>query len=254
MNLETLQGYFQNIVLSEKSRSADWVSQREGRLPSKGRLDIYHNAYRIRLIEVLRENFEHTAIYLGDDWFNQLAKTYVEQHPSTYNNIGYYGDKFAEFLLKQLSEDKEVAELAELDWLLRRAFDGEDSGVLTMETLPLVVSRDPENFRLFPVPTVTLTKHTCNTLDIWHAIDQENAPPPVILLPQPVDVLVWRKGHSPHFRSVLAHEATALSWMKEGYSINEIGESLQNRFPDIDASTVFGQMLHRWINDEVLAD
>lgn len=253
MNLEELQHRFQDIVLTKECTEADWVSEREGRLPSRERLAIYHNAYRVRLVEVLRENFEHTAIYLGDDWFNQLASDYVQSHHSTYNNIGYYGHQFAEFVANQLPEDKEVAELAELDWILRRAFDGEDSSVLTMETLPILVSQDPDNFCLTPVPTMTLTAHECNTLDIWHAIDRDETPPDVMPLPQKVDVLIWRKAHSPHFRSISPLESLALQWVSEGYAVNEIGEALQNRFPDVDVSNEFGLMLQRWITDELLA-
>lgn len=253
MNLEELQHRFQNIVLTKECTDADWVSEREGWLPSRDRLAIYHNAYRIRLVDVLRENFAHTVIYLGDHWFNQLASDYVQSHHSTYNNIGYYGHQFAEFVAHQLPEDKEVAELAELDWVLRRVFDGKDSVPLTMETLPVLVSQDPDNFCLTPVPTMTLITHEYNTLDIWHAIDKDSTPPEVIALPQQVDVLIWRKEHSPHFRSVSPLESLALQWVHEGHAVNEIGEALQNRFPDVDVSNEFGLMLQRWINDEVLA-
>ncbi|MFD2176189.1 DNA-binding domain-containing protein [Veronia pacifica] len=253
MNLQEIQSHFQDIVLNEHCQAANWVSDREGRLPSKQRLAIYHNAYRMRLIEVMFENFEHTAVYLGDEWFEQLATAYVQSHHSIFNNIGFYGHKFPAFLMTQLPDDKEVAELAELDWTLRRAFDGEDSDVLTLETLPILASRDPENFCLTPVPTMTLTTHECNTLDIWHAIDKEETPPTVTTLPQPVSVLTWRKGHSPHFRSVSPLEATAIQWASEGYRVEDIGEALQNRFPEIDISSEFGVMLHRWVIDEVLA-
>ncbi|WP_281543745.1 DNA-binding domain-containing protein [Grimontia sp. SpTr1] len=253
MSLQSLQDSFQTIVLSQQCTEADWVNEREGSLPSKDRLAIYYNAYRIRLIDVLRDNFEHTAVYLGDDWFNQLAADYVQTHPSTYTNIGYYGHLFAGFIAEQLPDDLEVAELAELDWTLRRAFDGEDSDVLTMEKLQTMATADPENIQLCAVPTLTLTTHTCNTLDIWHAIDKEETPPTVTPLPQSVDVLIWRKGHSPHFRSVSPLESAAISMIQTGINLNNLGAQLQAQFPDVDVSVEFGQMLHRWIEDEVLA-
>lgn len=252
MSLQGLQDSFQTIVLSQQYSEADWVKERKGSLPSKDRLAIYYNAYRIRLIDVLRDNFEHTAVYLGDDWFNQLAVDYVQAHPSTYTNIGYYGHLFAEFIAKQLPDGLEVAELVELDWTLRRTFDGEDGEVLTMETLQVKAAADPENIQLCAVPTLSLTTHTCNTLDIWHAIDKEEPPPTVALLPQAVDVLIWRKGHSPHFRSISPLESAAISMIQAGVNINDLGAPLQTKFPDVDVSVKFGQMLHRWIEDEVL--
>ncbi|WP_325894736.1 DNA-binding domain-containing protein [Grimontia sp. NTOU-MAR1] len=253
MSLQALQSSFESIVLGQDCNGADWVKESKGGLPSKDRLAIYYNAYRIRLIDILRDNFEHTAVYLGDDWFNQLAADYVQNHPSICNNIGYYGHLFAGFIAKQLPDDLEVAELAELDWTLRRAFDGEDSEVLTMETLQVKATTDPENIQLLAVPTLTLTTHTCNTIDIWHAIDKEETPPTVAPLPQVVDVLVWRKGHSPHFRSISPMESAAIYMIQKGVNLNDLGAHLQQQFPDVDVSVEFGQMLHRWLGDEVLA-
>ena len=84
MNLRELQIYFQHTLLNAECSGADWVRESARGLSSRDRLAIYHNAYRIRLKDVLLDTFEHTAIYLGDDWFNKLAAAYVQSHHSTY--------------------------------------------------------------------------------------------------------------------------------------------------------------------------
>ena len=226
MNLQELQTDFQRIILDAECADANWISKSAQGLSSQGRLAIYHNAYRVRLIDVLMDAFEHTAAYLGDDWFHQLASAYVQSHSSTHNNIGLYGQEFPQFLAEQLADDKEVAELAFLDWKLRRAFDGADSTVMTYDHLQLLASMEPQTYSLQPVPTLNLSTQYFNTLDIWHAINNDERPPVVELLPRPVDVLIWRKGLSPHFRSLSTIESAAITYVCSCDTLNVIGAKL----------------------------
>ena len=253
MNLQDLQTDFQQKVLDADGTSASWIKESPHGLSSKDRLAIYHNAYRVRLIDVLLDTFEHTAIYLGDDWFRQLAASYVQLHHSTHNNIGWYGREFPEYLAEQLADDLEVAELANMDWKLRRAFDGADSTVMTPVHMQQLASAESEIHQLQPVATLSVNTQHFNTLEIWHAINQDTQPPLVERLPQPVDVLIWRKEQSPHFRSLSTIEATAIRCICSGHTLEAIGEKLVQDFPDIDAVMECGQMLPRWIEDQVLA-
>ena len=253
MNLQDLQTNFQQAVLDVECVGADWVKESQHGLSSQSRLAIYHNAYRLRLIDVLLDTFEHTAVYLGDDWFQQLASTFVQSHNSTHSNIGLYGQQFPKFLAEQLPDDLEVAELALMDWTLRRAFDGPDCTVMTQEHLQQLASGERVINTLRPVPTLSVTRQRFNTLDIWHAINQDEHPPAVERLPQPVDILIWRKGHSPHFQSLSAIEASAIACVCSGGTLDTLAATLAKNFPQIDVATEFGMMLRRWISDQMLA-
>jgi len=250
MTLAELQNDFQRALFDTECKGADWISESARGLSARDRLDIYYNAYRLRLIDVLLDTFEHTAIYLGDDWFNQLAADYVQSHPSTYKNIGLYGKNFPGFLAEQLAEDKEVSELALMDWKLRRAFDGADSAVMTLDDLQHLANE--EGFRLQPVPTMTTCTQEYNSLEIWNAINQDQTPPVVERLPQPIELLIWRKGHSPHFRSLSIIESAAITYLSSADSLDAIGATLEKDFPDVDVATEFGLMLHRWLDDEII--
>ena len=253
MNLGELQTSFQKVLLDAQCIGADWVKGSARNLTSRDRLYIYHNAYRVRLIDVLLDTFEHTAIYLGDDWFHQLASDYVQSHHSTHTNIGLYGKEFPDFLAEQLADDLEVSELALMDWKLRRAFDGPDSTVMTQEDLQRLASEGNINFRLQAVATLSITTQHFNTLDIWQAINNDEHPPVVRRLDEPVDILIWRKGHSPHFRSIAKIESAAIACMSSKDSLDAIGVALGKDFPEADVTTDFGIMLHRWLDDEILS-
>ncbi|MCP4598376.1 DNA-binding domain-containing protein [Neptuniibacter sp.] len=252
MNLAELQADFQGLVLDRECQGAEWISGSKRGITSKRRLEIYHNAYRIRLIGVLRDTFEHTASYIGDDWFDRLAGSYVEANTSQHSNIGLYGQGFPEHLSEMLEHDQEVAELAHLDWTLRRAFDGPDADVLTREVLEKLAASGVSVEKFSPVPTLKLCSQRYNTLDIWHAINQDEVPPEVVTLDEPVHLLTWRKGHSPHFRSVSVIEYAALNYLCGGCDLEAIGEGLNADFPDADIVNEFGLMIARWLDDEIL--
>ena len=251
MKLEELQNDFQRALFDTECKSADWISKSARGLSARDRLDIYYNAYRFRLIDVLLDTFEHTAIYLGDDWFKQLATEYVQTHPSTYKNIGLYGKDFPAFLAEQLADDMEVTELALMDWKLRRAFDGLDSTVMTQGDLQQLAGEGVSIY-LQAVPTLTMCTQHFNTLDIWNAINQDQTPPAVERLPQPIDMLIWRKGYSPHFRSLSPIESAAIGCIVSGAMLEDIGAKLENDFTDADVATEFGLMLHRWLEDGII--
>ncbi len=238
-------------MLDTECVGADWVKDSQGELSSRDRLNIYHNAYRIRLIDVLLDTFEHTAVYLGDNWFKQLASAYVQFHGSIYTNIGLYGLDFPKFLAKQLPDDLDVSELAEMDWKLRRVFDGPDSVAMTRSDIQQLASGESES-RLHFIATMSVITQKFNTLDIWHAINQEQTPPKAQLQTEPVDVLIWRKGYSPHFRSLSVIESSAIAHLTNYRTLDDIGRALGLDYPDVDVATEFGLMLNRWLDDEIL--
>ena len=252
MKLQDLQTQFQKIMLDAECAGAEWVDNSAHNLSSCDRMGIYHNAYRVRLADVLMDTFEHTAIYLGDNWFHQLASDYVQKHHSSHTNIGLYGREFPNFLAKELADDKEVSELALLDWTLRRAFDGSDSTVMTPNDLQQLASGENTDVHLQPVPTLSIITQHFNTLDIWNAINNDEKPPEVEQLQEPLDVLTWRKGHSPYFRSLTKLESTSLTCICSDNTLDNIGTILERDFPEENIATEFGVMLQRWLADEIL--
>jgi hypothetical protein len=89
-------------------------------------------------------------------------------------------------------------------------------------------------------------------LQIWQDIDNNTNPPQAEVLDKPVSVLVWRKAHAPHFRSLSAFEAAAVSLIRRGCELEHLGSTLVGRFPNDDVATLFGELLRRWIDDEFL--
>lgn len=221
-------------------------------LAAPRRLAIYSHAYAARLTEALREGHGHTAAYLGEGAFALAAEGYIADCPSSHPNLRWFGVRFPEWLARRHHARPELGELAALDAALRRAFDGADAEALTAAHLAALQPRDLERLHLRFVPTLERMRFACNTLAIWHAIDADATPPRAERLESPLEVAVWRRDWRPHFRTVGATEAEAMSLARDGIGLEALCLALEGRHPGDDPATLEGTLLQRWITDEML--
>lgn len=216
-------------------------------------LAIYAHAYRQRLVEVLADAFAKTRGLLGDEAFDAAAVHYVNEHPPETRNLRWFGAEFATHLRSVFPALPAVAELAQLDWALRQAFDGPDSPVLVGADVAGVAPEDWASLRLVAVPTAGLLRFEHNTVAVWQAIDDEAEAPAVVRLEAAVDWLVWRKELQPHFRSLHAVEASLLRAMLAGASFAQACEEAQAQ-TDEDCTNHIGSGLRQWLEDGVLSE
>ena len=245
--LAGLQQQFMRYLHGEPNGFVDTLAAADGLAPA-ARAHIYLNAYRVRLLDTLKDSFDKTWAWLGDEAFEQAGLRYIEAHPPTQFSLRPFGDGFADALRDAWPADPEVAELARLDWALRDAFDGADAQPLEAAALATLSEEDWATvvFRLHP--TAQMLRMQRNTLDLWHAMDRGDTPPAVVDLAQPVTVLVWRKGVQPHFRSVDAAEAGMLAAMQSGMPFAAACETVESD----DAQALIGSWLARWLEDGLL--
>lgn len=83
--------------LLEQIRGSTALSALEG-------LQIYHNAYRSRLLAVLREDFPALLHWIGNESFEQLALAYLAAWPPRHFSIRWLGEKLPEFISSYVEE------------------------------------------------------------------------------------------------------------------------------------------------------
>ncbi len=215
-------------------------------------LAIYANAYRQRLVEALADAFAKTREMLGTDAFEAAALHYINEHPPETRSLRWFGAEFATHLRGLFPSQAAVAELACLDWSLRRAFDGPDSPVLAAVDLAGLPPEAWAVLRLMPVPTVELLRFEHNTVALWQAIDDEAEVPTVVRGDVAVHWLVWRMKLQPHFRSLHPIEAMLLSAMLAGATFAQACEQAQSQTEE-DCTHHIGSSLRQWLEDGVLS-
>ncbi len=235
MSLHTLQSDFCAYLLDRPSGIEPEIA---------GDLAVYHHAYRAQLLNCLRDTFEKTWSWLGDEPFEEAARAHIQAHPPHSWTMNVYGEGFDQTLAGLHPDDPEIGELAWLEWTLRRAFDGQDADPIDPSRLADI---DWDNAALHPVPTLRLGTVTTNCAAIWSALSQEQAPPAAARLPAPAAIRVWRQGLSVQFRSTDPVEEQALRRVLEGRDFAEICARCES--PD-----EIGRILGLWLQDGLIAE
>jgi len=241
MKLLQLQEQFRNHLLDRPSGVVAEIS---------GDLAVYHHAYRAQLLNCLRDTFEKTWSWLGDDGFEAAARAHIEAHPPSAWTLNVYGEGFDRTLAGLYPDDPEVSELAWLEWTLRRAFDGPDADPVEQATLAAL---DWDQAVLYFVPTLRLGTVTTNCAALWSALAADTAPPPAQRLPAPCGLRVWRQGLSVRFHTLDAAEERALRLALGGADFPEICGILATELGEQESSAEIGRILGLWLQDGMIA-
>jgi hypothetical protein len=236
---------------------ADWLTDRPGTMTAwvggaaQAGLDVYHNGYRVRLADCLREMFEKTALWLGDEAFMAAARAHIDSTPPDGWTLGVYGDGFDRTLARLYPDDPEVVELAWLDHALARTFEGYDADAVSADRLAGV---NWDEASLIFVPTLRTGPAITNAGAIWSALAAQEEPPAASMLPQPRAMLVWRQGFTPCFRTIETVEADILAAAAAGAGFETICASLIDRLGEEAGVARAGALLGQWIGDGLIAE
>jgi hypothetical protein len=144
--------------LVEQLRSAS-------REQSMRRLDVYRNAYFIRLEAALAHDFPSCERVLGRAEFARQAGNYVVAQPSVSPSLRNLGDGFADWL--RVHAAAVLADLADIEWAAMRIFDGPNAVPVNSDAMQAFTAEEWETLRVNLVPTLTLLSLTSNADEVW---------------------------------------------------------------------------------------
>ena len=212
-----------------------------------GRLHVYHHAYRARLAEVLADTYAKTCLYMGCDTFDAHARDYAVAHPPRTRSLNRYGEGLVQALRSAYPDNPELHELAQLDWDLRTRFDGADVLVLGSESAQAACDWTTQADVLHP--SALLRNVTTNVVSLWNAIHTNDEVPESTPLPAPTALLVWRKGHQPHFQTLEGAQATWLGHLRAGASVQDACAALLEAGHWSGDASVLSPWLAQLLND-----
>lgn len=250
----TLQDAFQGAVLASDRTPGLFVH--EGREVTGG-FDLYINAYRARLAEALKDNYPVLHLALGDALFDPLAAAYIEQRPSSYRSIRWFGDGLREFIDQNpdLLPHPALADLASMDWALRGAFDAANASVCCGEDLAAIALQDWPQMRFALHPSVSLLDLNWRIGPIWHELNQDAEA--VTEQPDALDhtLLIWRQALECKWRSLDVAEALALAAAARAETFADICEvlaGLDNDAAETDPPLHAVALLQQWLVEGLL--
>ena len=248
--LRTSQQAFMHYLLSgEDSSFRAEVLVAQG-IAVDTRMQIYANAYRIRLRETIETDHEILGLYLGDDLFEQMAAGYIAKYPSHQPSLRDFTLHLAQFLTEDATFSKHpiLSEIARFERLLLDVFDALDVTRATPEDLRSLPPEQWPNMRLRFHPSVQLFQAEWNSVESWNAL--KNAQTPDAATAQPVSSwLVWRgTDRLSQFRSIGEDETTLLTQALHGEDFSAMCESLLAWCEQDQVASVMLAMLAEWLD------
>lgn len=250
------QALFQAAILDGDNRILDSLcdNSRTGRDTLFG---VYRHGYVARLIEIVANDFEAVAAYLGADGFEALAEQYVRLHPSHTQNARYFSAAFPQFLrhAPETASRPEVADLATIEHALSDAFDAPDAPVLTLAGLAAHAPEHWGRLAFTPHASARLIRLQSNAFDIWQALVTDDVPSAVPTVPGVAEshILVWRQELQAMARALDTEEAMLWHEAGQGRTFDALCEMLATYDDPDTAPTRAAGYLQGWLSDGVLS-
>jgi hypothetical protein len=251
-SLSELQGMFQEAILKGGDDILKLIPP-NSHTNAQVLFGVYRNAYVGRLVEIIGADHPLTAMYLGDDAFGDLARSYVAAHPSTTQNARWVSRHLTEFARQtpRFAPHRQVGDLIAIEAALNTAFDAADAEPVTIAALQQTPPEQWDMLVFTPHPSAQKLTLSSNALDLWLALKDDAEVPEAE--EGSVELLVWRQEASPMLRPLGAEEAMMWTEAAKGVRFGVLCEMLAT-FDDPDnAALRAAQYLQGWLLSGALA-
>jgi len=252
VQLAKRQQEFMEQVLDDEAALPDGWTERHA-----AGMDIYRNAYRARLVDALRDTYERTAKWAGEDAFRQAAAHHVITRPPNSWTLDDIGEGFPEVLEELFTNNSEVAELGLLEWAMHRAFVASDTEPLDAAGFGDIASafaeEDWANMRIEFLPGTRAFPIVNDIGMLWRALGEDASEAPELTLDAPQHCVVWREDIKPVFIQVIEAEGRALQLLQDGATYGEACAAMVELLGEEQAVAEAGMMLGRWVHNGLIA-
>jgi len=247
-----VQAWFQAYVL-ERRPAIESATVSDAAADASERLNVYAEAYRLRLLEVLGKDYPALRALLGDAEFDRLGRGYVEAHPSDTPSIRWFGRHLAGYLRREQPRRPVLSELAAFEWAQGEVFDAADAPVVGVEDIARIPARAWPGLRFVLHPAQRRLDLVWNVPAIAQAFAATVESPRPTAGPAPVAWLLWRHGLDIRWRSLEPVEASALDAARRGEPFGEICERIGERSAPGQAAVHAAGLLKRWAADGLIS-
>ena len=169
------------------------------------RVEVYSDAYFLRLRDVLAEDFPQTRRVIGEDRFDKLARDYLRAFPSENPSMRHLGRRMAEFLESKTDVPSYLGQLARLEWLMSRVFDAPDAEATTLDDVRIIASERWPLLKFRSIPALTLMHSHWPVHELW------SGGVTATIRPAPTWIRIWRDREYQVFHAPICdREAEAL--------------------------------------------
>jgi hypothetical protein len=238
------------------------ILRSDRKLAAADRLEVYSNAYFVRIQDCLREDFGALAAVLGEAAFHDLVKTYLMINPPVRPSLRHAGARLARHLRTEpfaaifSRRCPYAGDLAELEWAISEAFYAADTSTIGPDALAQVAPEDWADLRFQITPTLQVVACDWPVQQVREHFDEHfstegegNLP----LVEEPTKIRVWRRGESVLYRAMAQFEADALTAASAGKTFGSICGDIALALGDIEAPQASATLLADWLSGGLVA-
>lgn len=242
-----------NLVATQQAFQISVMNDNETPTGIQGRFEIYRHAYYGRLQDSLRDNYPVLHLTLGDDDFDALALAYIQNHPSSYRSIRWFGEHIETFMRDHPEHlpHPALADLAKMEWHIRSMFDAPDSTYLTLADFQSLAPEAYANLQLQFIPAHTLCTLEWAIEPIWHELNEDPESASSAPEASPHTLLVWRKDLQTFWRTLDPEEAQLIQLTINDTNFGELCATFDD---ENTAASQAAAYLGRWVNEGLIAN
>jgi len=250
--LKKLEQEFQSCVLRNDANMAGQVVG-DALADAAERVRIYVEAYRLRLLEILQDNFTGLHALLGDSEFDRMGRAYIDAHPSTHPSVRWFSRHLEGFLRSTppFHEHAYLAEMAAFEWAQATVFDAADQTAVSVQELASLPPEAWASLRLSFGAAMRRLDCAWNVPTAWARLDAGEEPG-MEAADGPRPWLLWRADLTTHWRSLTKDEAWALDAAKDGKTFAELCEGLCRWHAPEAVAMQAASYLKLWLNDGLI--
>ena len=253
MKLAELQAEFQKGILGQPDKILASICETP-RLSRNDRFAVYENAYRLRLGEVIGNDYPILRKALGDETFGTIVGGYIDTVESHHPNVRWYSRKLPDFMASHEPwiGERLFVDLAFFERALEDAFDAADAPAIAIDAVLEIAADDQPSMRFAFQPSLKVLSTAAGTIAAYEAAAAE----------EDIDmsshdgeevVLVWRnQALDSVYRIVGEDEALALDAALTGGSFAEICGLLAVKNDVETVAATAGALLGQWFADGLI--
>ena len=218
------------------------------------RLYLYKDAYYLRLTDVLKRDYPGIFALLDEASFEDLATQYIDQNPSKYVSVNFFGNAMPAFLKRTqpYSAQPHLAEMATFERGVSMAIYNLYGPVLSPEAFATLPQEKWPEVRIEPHTSMQVLKLKYNIPEIWRAIC-DKMPLPELTRNKTTTWLVWQKELHTYYVMLSDPEAFVMESFKKNLCIAEICEGLCHWLDEAEVPQYLVNLILRWLHDKLLS-
>ena len=220
------------------------------------RLNIYHNAYRMRLRETIDNDHPILGKYLGDEFYDILVANYIDTYPSKVKSLRYFCDAIPMLLAQHepFSQYPILSPLAAFERALLTAFDAQDAAIININELATLPGEQWPDITLTFHPSAIIFEEAINAVTTRQHLKSEQAPPAPQPHEYPLYWMIWRTPERlTEFRNIAPPEQVLFNHFTSGGNFADGCELLADYFSVDEVPAHAVQFLQTWINAGIIA-